>query len=76
MVDIEALRYHRENAQWDNWMKDIRSELYQLLYKDPIYPKNLYLNNKPMKHKEYKSKIIDNQIKLMHDRGIWVKSKK
>ena len=75
-VDIEALRYHRENAQWDNWMKDIRSELYQLLYKDPIYPKNLYLNNKPMKHKEYKSKIIDNQIKLMHDRGIWVKSKK
>ena len=76
VVDIEALRYHRENAQWDNWMKDIRSELYQLLYKDPIYPKNLYLNNKPMKHKEYKSKIIDKQIKLMHDRGIWVKSKK
>ena len=76
VVDIEALRYHRENAQWDNWMKDIRSELYQLLYKDPIYPKNLNLNNKPMKHKEYKSKIIDNQIKLMHDRGIWVKSKK
>ena len=51
-------------------------KLYQLLYKDPIYPKNLYLNNKPMKHKEYKSKIIDKQIKLMHDRGIWVKSKK
>jgi predicted amidohydrolase len=76
VVDIEALRYHRENAQWDNWMKDIRTELYQLLYKDPIYPKNLYLKNKPMKHKEYKSKIIDNQIKLMHDRGIWVKSKK
>ena len=76
VVDIEALRFHRENAQWDNWMKDIRTELYQLLYKDPIYPKNLYLNNKPMKHKEYKSKIIDNQIKLMHDRGIWVKSKK
>ena len=76
VVDIEALRNHRENAQWDNWMKDIRTELYQLLYKDPIYPKNLYLNNKPMKHKEYKSKIIDNQIKLMHDRGIWVKSKK
>jgi len=76
VVDIEALRYHRENAQWDNWMKDIRTELNQLLYKDPIYPNNLYLNNKPMKHKEYKSKIIDNQIKLMHDRGIWVKSKK
>ena len=57
-------------------MKDVRTELYQLLYKDPIYPKNLYLNNKPMKHKEYKAKVIDKQIKLMHDKGIWVKSKK
>ncbi|MCH2677844.1 MAG: hydrolase [Alphaproteobacteria bacterium] len=76
VVDIEALRFHRENAQWDNWMKDIRTELYQLLYKDPIYPKNLYLDRVPMKHKEYKAKVIDKQIKLLHDKGIWVKSKK
>ena len=76
VIDIEALRFHRENAQWDNWMKDIRTELYQLLYKDPIYPKNLYLDRVPMKHKEYKTKVIDKQIKLLHDKGIWVKSKK
>ena len=57
-------------------MKDIRTELYQLLYKDPIYPKNLYLDRVPMKHKEYKAKVIDKQIKLLHDKGIWVKSKK
>ena len=25
VVDIEALRFHRENAQWDKWMKDILS---------------------------------------------------
>ena len=43
VIDIEALRDHRARAQWDNWMKDLRTELYQLLYEQPIYPKNLYL---------------------------------
>ena len=45
VIDIQALRDHRNRAQWNNWLKDIRTELYQLLYKDPIYPKNLYLIN-------------------------------
>ena len=73
VIDIQALRDHRNRAQWNNWLKDIRTELYQLLYKDPIYPKNLYLKNKPMRHNEYKKEVIDKQIKLMHDRGIWSK---
>ncbi|HEY3107199.1 MAG TPA: nitrilase-related carbon-nitrogen hydrolase, partial [Chloroflexota bacterium] len=42
-IDVDALRYHRTHAQWDNWMKDVRSELYQLIYERPIYPKNLYM---------------------------------
>ena len=29
----------RARAQWDNWMKDLRTELYQMLYEQPIYPK-------------------------------------
>jgi len=41
VIDIEALRDHRARAQWDNWMKDLRTELYQILYEQPIYPKNL-----------------------------------
>src|SRR5712692_601247 len=73
VIDIEALRDHRARAQWDNWMKDLRTELYQLLYEKPIYPKNLYLNRAPMKHAEYKKKVIDAQIKLLQDRGVWVK---
>ena len=73
VIDIQALRDHRNRAQWDNWLKDIRTELYQLLYKEPIYPKNLYLKNKPMRHDRYKKEVIDKQIKLMHDRGIWKK---
>ena len=74
VIDIEALRNHRESAQWDNWIKDLRTELYQMLYKDPIYPKNLYLEREPMKHREYREKVIEKQIALMHQRGIWKKS--
>lgn len=73
VIDIEALRDHRARAQWDNWLKDVRTELYQMLYEQPIYPKNLYLDRAPMKHAEYREKVIEPQIKLMHDRGIWAK---
>jgi len=73
VIDIEALRDHRGRAQWDNWLKDLRTELYQLLYEQPIYPKNLYLEREPMKHAEYKKKVIEPQIKLMQDRGVWAK---
>lgn len=74
VIDIEALRYHRGNALWDNWLKDVRTELYQMLYSQPIYPKNLYLERAPMKHAEYRREVIEKQIGLMHKRGIWLKS--
>ena len=73
VIDIEALRDHRARAQWDNWMKDLRTELYQMLYEQPIYPKNMYLDREPMKHAEYREQVIEKQIQLMHERGIWVK---
>ena len=73
VIDIEALRDHRARAQWDNWLKDLRTELYQILYENPIYPKNLYLHRAPMKHAEYRDEVIAKQIALMHNRGIWKK---
>jgi len=73
VIDIEAMRDHRARAQWDNWLKDLRTELYQILYEKPIYPKNLYLKREPMKHTEYRQKVIKRQIRLMHNRGIWKK---
>jgi predicted amidohydrolase len=74
VIDVEAMRYHRDHAQWNNWLKDLRTELYQVLYREPIYPKNLYLTREPMKHEEYRREVIDKQIALMHQRGIWKKS--
>jgi len=74
VIDVEAMRYHRDHAQWNNWLKDLRTELYQVLYREAIYPKNLYLSREPMKHQEYRREVIDKQIALMHQRGIWKKS--
>ncbi|MGH2459965.1 MAG: nitrilase-related carbon-nitrogen hydrolase [Chloroflexota bacterium] len=70
-VDIDALRDFRTRAQWDNWLKDLRTELYQLIYENPIYPKNLYLQRPPYGHAEFRKEVIDRQIELLVNRGIW-----
>jgi predicted amidohydrolase len=73
VVDVEALRDHRARSQWTNWMKDLRTELYQAVYAQPIYPRNLYLHQAPYQHEEYAEKVNRPQVKLMHDRGIWAR---
>jgi predicted amidohydrolase len=70
-IDINALRHFRVNAQWDNWMKDLRTELFQLVYERPIYPANLYVERPPFKHAEYRQEVIDRQIDLLVERDIW-----
>ena len=76
VINIEALRHHRESAQVTNWMKDIRAELAQIIYEKPIYPKNRYLKKVPPKHADYKRDVIDKQVALMQKRGIWAKPSK
>ena len=61
-IDIDALRHHRTHAQWDNWMKDLRTELYQLVYEEPIYPKNLYLDRAPLHPRRVPREVIERQI--------------
>jgi len=73
VINIEALRHHRESAQVTNWMKDVRAELAQIIYEKPIYPKNRYLKKLPPKHDDYKRDVIDKQVGLMQKRGIWKK---
>jgi hypothetical protein len=45
--------------------------LAQLIYEQPIYPKNLYAEKLPGRHAEYKREVIDRQVRLMQERGIW-----
>jgi predicted amidohydrolase len=73
VVNIEALRHHRQSAQVTNWAKDIRTELAQIVYEKPIYPKNLYASAIPGKHADYKRDVLDRQVRLMQERGIWKK---
>ena len=72
-VDVEGLRDFRARALHDNWMKDLRTEVYQLIYERPIYPKNLYLDRVPYKHAEYRREVIDRQIQGLQDAGIWAR---
>jgi predicted amidohydrolase len=73
-IDIEALRYHRTHAQWDNWMKDLRTEIFQLIYAEPIYPKNLYIERPPFKHAEFRKEVIERQIDQLIERDLWRRS--
>jgi hypothetical protein len=54
-------------------MKDLRTEVYQTIYEQPIYPKNLYLDCAPYTHAEYRREVSDRQITHMVERDIWVR---
>ena len=53
-------------------MKDLRTELYQLVYEEPIYPANLYADRMPYDHATYATEVNRPQVEKMHERGIWV----
>src|SRR5260370_20299483 len=50
VIDIEALRDHRARAQWDNWLKDPRTELYPLVHTQTRSPANPYPHPAPHEH--------------------------
>ena len=43
-------------------MKDLRTEMIQIIYEQPIYPKNIYADRAPMNHAEYEKEVITKQI--------------
>jgi hypothetical protein len=69
-INIEALRHHRQSSQVTNWVKDIHTELAQIICEQPIYPKNMYSDKIPGHHAEYKQDVINRQVRLMQERGI------
>jgi len=52
-------------------MKDLRTEIIQIIYERELYPKNLWMNRIPMKHKEYEEKVIRPNIERMFQYSIW-----
>jgi len=72
-IDIEALRDFRTRALWDNWMKDLRTEMYRLIYEQSVYPPNLYLERAPFNHAEFRKEVIEKQIERLVERGIYAR---
>jgi hypothetical protein len=71
VIDIEALRDFRARSPLMNWMKDLRTEMYALIYQQALYPKNLWLRRKPMRHAEYQEKVIGPAVQRMYKLGVW-----
>ena len=71
-IDIEALRYWRTNTSFGSWIKDLRTEQFQLIYKQPIMPKNRFLNGPPGPRKERMAQEKANVEELVK-RGIYTR---
>lgn len=72
-VNIEELRNFRVTAKWANWVKDLTTEQYRVIYEQEIYPRNLYLDRDPYFEGEYQTEVTDRQINLMIERGVYTK---
>lgn len=72
IIDIEALRQYRARSMWGNWLKDLRTEQFRIIYDQPLYEQNRCLSRAPLKHDE-NDQVVRDAIKRMHDADIWVK---
>lgn len=70
IVDIEALRQYRARSCWGNWIKDLRTEQFRLIYDEPLYEKNRCLTQAPLRHAE-NDEVVKQATERMFDRGIW-----
>ena len=52
-------------------MKDLTTEQYRLIYEQPVYPKNLYADRAPYNHDEYRREVLEPQVRLLQERGIY-----
>jgi predicted amidohydrolase len=72
IIDIEALRHFRSMNLNTNWMKDLRTELFQRMYEAPIHPKNLWMKQDPLQH-DAVDQIYRENIERLVQRGAWTR---
>jgi predicted amidohydrolase len=68
ILDIEALRQFRVMNLNSNWLKDLRTEVFRKMYEQPIHPKNLWLEQDPLRHEEV-DEIYRANIRRLIQRG-------
>ncbi|HKE79856.1 MAG TPA: hypothetical protein VKB54_11130, partial [Solirubrobacteraceae bacterium] len=52
---------------------DLTTEQYRLIYERPIYPKNLYAERAPYTHAEYREEVLEPQVRLLQERGVYAR---
>lgn len=70
IVDIEALRQYRARSLWGNWMRDLRTEQYRLIYDEPIFEKNLCMTRPPLRHAATDD-VYRAATQRLQERGTW-----
>jgi len=75
VIDIDALREFRIISKFQNFLKDLRIEQYQLIYDAAargggIFPANLHMKEPPKKHRQTDEIFAQVKRKLV-ERGIW-----
>ncbi len=51
-------------------MKDLRVEVYRTLYEEPIYPKNLWMDEPPQA-RPARDKHLQESIRRLQERGVY-----
>jgi predicted amidohydrolase len=75
IIDIEALRYWRETTMFGSWLKDLRTEQYKIIYEEPIFPKNLWLDPPPGYGKTAgRMDVLRKSVETLMTRGTYVPS--
>ena len=70
IIDIEGLRKYRQESMWGNWLKDLRTEQYRLIYEQPLYEKNRCIDQPPLKHAA-NDEVVRGAVERVFERGIW-----
>jgi predicted amidohydrolase len=74
-IDVEALRHYRaNNLGIGNFIKDLRTEQFRLIYEEPIYPKNTRLKGKMPPAATLYSKendILNANIRKLQKKGFY-----
>lgn len=75
-LDLESLRRYRDNNLGiGNFLKDLRTEQFHMIYEQPVYPKNLRSQGRlPAAPKLYEkeSEILKDNIRALQKKGIYM----
>jgi predicted amidohydrolase len=67
-INIDALRHYRQTARFQNWLPYLRTEIYQGIYQQGIWPKNL-----PPMDDTGTAKVFADSVASLQQRGALTK---